>query len=252
MENGGRQGVRNTNGQAESAVRYVIHPLIRSCRRVGLTADAIRAVVDIALAETHDAGEVQERRTDPRPRRDLADLAHVLSAWHTRPDYVDDNGAPLMLRRHGSPPSFEALARSANPSLDPDLTLERLLLAGAVSLASDQQIRVERRELVAREWDELGLWSWHETARRLLETLEFNYVAAGIGRFERAARSERLPRTLLPVFNAWVREHAEEFLRAADDWLTQHEGADAEADDVATVTTGVGIYIFVDEPEKSS
>jgi len=245
MEKRGRYSGRERSGQAESAARYVIQPLVRSCLQVGLSPDTIREVVETAIADTHEIAEIQPG-TPESPRQDLADLAHVLSAWHTQPDYVDENGAPRALRRRGSAPSFEALARAANPSLDPEQTLDRLLLGGAVSIDSDQKIRVLRRELLSREWDEVGLWSWRESARRLLETLEFNYTVGGAGRFERAARSERLPRPLLPVFNAWVREHGEEFLRMADDWLTQHETA-VEDEEVGSVTTGVGIYLFVDD-----
>jgi hypothetical protein len=246
MQNGGRHIGRERSDQAESAARHVIQPLVRSCLQVGLSAEAIRGAVEAAIEEGQKAPGIAESAAEPGLRQDLADLARVLSAWHTRPEYVDENGVPRLLPRRGSPPSFEALARMANPSLEPQFTLDRLVLGGAVSIDNEQRIRVLRREFLSREWDEVGLWSWRESARRLLETLEFNYTAAGVGRFERAARSERLPKPLLPVFNAWVREHAEEFLRMADDWLTQHEMAD-EDDDLETVTTGVGIYLFVDE-----
>ena len=251
MQNGRQDNGRERSGQAETAARHVIRPLVRSCLQVGLSADAIRDVVETAIADSQEAVGSQESTTELGPRQDLADLAHVLSAWHTRPDYVNETGVPRTLPRRGGAPSFEALARSANPALDPELTLERLLLAGAVSVDSDQSVRVLRREFVSREWDEVGLWSWHQSARRLLETLEVNFTGASGGRFERAARSERLPRSLLPVFNAWVHEHAAEFLRIADDWLTQHEVADVDDDMLDTVTTGIGIYLFVDEFEKS-
>lgn len=250
MDKRGRYLGRERGGQAASAAHDVIQPLIRSCLQVGLSPDTIRTVVETAIADNERVTESAPGATAPIPRRDLADLAHVLSAWHTQPAYVDASGAPRALRRQGRAPSFEALARAANPTLDPAQTLDRLRLAGAVSIDHDQRIHVLRRELLSRDWDEVGLWSWREAARRLLETLEFNYTEAGAGRFERAARSERLPRSLLPIFNAWVREHAEEFLRTADDWLTQHETF-TEDDDIDTVTTGVGIYLFVDDPTES-
>ncbi len=251
MQDSGKNNGRERSDQAESAARHVIRPLIRSCLQVGLSADAIREVVETAITDSQETVGVQESTTELGPRQDLADLAHVLSAWHTRADYVDKNGVPRTLPRRGSPPSFEALARTANPSLDPELTLERLVLAGAVSIDTDQRIRVLRREFVSREWNEVGLWSWHQSARRLLETLEVNFTGASAGRFERAAHSERLPRSLLPVFNAWVREHAAEFLRVADDWLTQHEVADVDDDRLDTVTTGIGVYLFVDDVQRS-
>lgn len=251
MHSGEQDNGRDRSGQIEAAARHVIDRLVRFCLRVGLSPDALRNMVDMALTESQQKSKIGVGASKFQSRQDLADLAHVLSAWHTQPDYVDKNGLPRPLSRRGAPPSFEELARYANPSLDPAVTLQHLSVAGAVSVDTNQRIRVLRRELVIREWDELGSWSWHESARRLLETLEFNYTVSGIGRFERAARSERLPRPLLPVFNAWVREHAAEFLRTADDWLTQHEVRNVDDDVCDAVTTGIGVYLFVDDNQKS-
>jgi hypothetical protein len=53
----------------------------------------------------------------------------------------------------------------------------------------------------------------------------------------------------LPLFNRWVREHGADFVQMVDDWLTQHEGPAHADEDHDAITAGVGVYLFVDEPD---
>jgi len=244
MQKRGEQTGRKRGVQA--AAEVVVRPLVRSFLRAGLKPATLRRVFESAVADC------RERPRSPAlasQRQDLADLAHVLSIWHTDPTFVDATGRPRPLRLKGRSPSFEVLAKAASSSAPADEILKKLLIAGAVDIDAKGRVRALRREFLSNRWDEFGLWSWEQTVRRLLETLEFNYTVPGLGRFERSARSERIPARLLPVFNRWARQHGEEFLRMADDWLTQHEGQveDTRAED--TVTTGLGVYLFVDEQD---
>lgn len=240
---------RNKREADALAAAEVIFPrLVQSFVEAGLKPDAVREVFDRAMSHCRDEA------FPPRPaqsRQDLADLAHVLSVWHMDPRFVDKNGQPRALRAKGRTPSFERLVGLANPAVPADAVLKGLLISGAAEIDANGKVRALRREFVSKGWDELGLWQWQQTVRRLLETLEFNYSMPGTGRFERTARSERLPVRLLPVFDRWVREHAGEFLRMTDDWLTQHEdSAHSQAENSSSVTTGVGVYLFVDEPNQ--
>lgn len=244
-----RERKKNKNkseAEALAAADVIFPTLVRSFIEAGLKPDALRDVFDRAVVDCQD-GSLPARPA--QSRQDLADLAHVLSVWHMDARFVDTNGQPRALRAKGKMPSFERLVALANPAVPADMVLKGLLISGAADIDSKGRVRALRREFVSKRWDELGLWQWQQTVRRLLETLEFNYSTPGTGRFERTARSERLPARLLPVFDRWVREHGGEFLRMADDWLTQHEGAThSQAENSSSVTTGVGVYLFVDEP----
>lgn len=229
------------------AAEDVLPAVVRSFLRAGLTPDALRTLFERTL------GDWREQCAPPsdsgEDRQDLADLAHVLSIWHTDPRFVDRNGEPRRLRQAGRAPSFEALARIAIPSVPAQDALKRLLIVGVVEVDSHGRVRALRRELLSNQWDELGLWTWRHAARRHLETLEFNYTTPGEGRFERTARSERLPVQSLPLFHRWIREHGADFVQMVDDWLTQHEGPTHADEDHDAITAGVGVYMFVDEPD---
>lgn len=241
-----RNKKRVNRGQALAAAEAVVPAMVRSFLQAGLTPEALSEIFNHTLACIHEpaASPGADRR------QDLADLAHVLSVWHADARFVDNEGHPRPLRRAGRKPNFEELASFASPGVPTDKVLTGLFIAGAVEFDTRDRIRPLQRELLTRHWDELGLWNWQQAVRRLLETLEFNYTMPGIARFERSARSERLPARLLPIFDRWMRQHAEEFLRSADDWLTQHEEpVDLRGGD-DQVTTGVGVYMFIDEPSS--
>jgi hypothetical protein len=238
---------RKRSVQAMEAAEDVLPAVVRSCLRAGLTPDALRAVFERALGDWREPCAPSSDSGDDR--QDLDDLARVLSIWHTDPRFVDRDGEPRKLRQSGRAPSFEALARIAIPSVPAQEALKRLLIVGVVEIDSRDRVRVLRRELVTQQWDELGLWNWKQAARRHLETLEFNYTVPGEGRFERTARTERLPVQSLPLFNRWVREQGADFVQMVDDWLIQHEGPVPVGEDPDAITAGVGVYLFVDEPD---
>lgn len=242
-----RERRRNDSVRVQEAAEDVLPTVVRSFLRAGLTPEALQALFERTLGDWRE--ECAPSSAGEERRQDLNDLAHVLSIWHADPRFVDRDGHPRRLRQAGRAPSFEALARIAIPSVPAQDALKRLLIAGVVEVGNDGRVRALRRELMTRQWDELGLWRWRQAARRHLETLEFNYTVPGEGRFERTARSERLPAQLLPVFHRWVREHGANFVQMADDWLTRHEGPLSDGENRDAVTAGVGVYLFVDEPD---
>ena len=246
MQAKGRNKQKNKReAETLAAAEVVLSRLVRSFTQAGLKPDALREVFDRAMVHYQDE---PFSSLPAQSRQDLADLARVLSVWHMDPRFADKNGCPRALRAKGRMPSFERLASLASPAAPAETVLKGLLVCRAAEIDDKGRVRALRRELVSKRWDELGLWQWEQTVRRLLETLEFNYSTPGVGRFERTARSERLPARFLPVFDRWVREHAAEFLRTADDWLIQHEtSSDLQSENTSSVATGVGVYLFVDE-----
>ena len=250
MASGGDRAVDRSR-DALAAAEEILPALVRSFLLAGLTPQALRESFD----DTLNKWQEQCASTDDSPARrpELEDLAHVLSVWHTDPEFVDQAGAPRPLPQKGPGTDFETLAARAIPTAPAPAVLKRLLIAGVVDIDTSGNVRALRRELVTRDLDELGLWHWRQAARRHLETLEFNYSVPGEGRLERTAQSERLPANLLPSFNRWIRAQGSDFIQMADDWLTQHElptESDNDAEDA--VTAGIGIYLFVDLPEDKA
>lgn len=243
----GLAGGRKRGDPVMQAAEDLLPAVVRSFLKAGLTPIALRELFERALGDWRELCRTSSETASDR--QDLDDLAHVLSIWHTDPRFVDRNGEPRRLRQTGRAPSFEALARVAIPSVPAQDALKRLLIVGVVEVDAHDRVRVLRRELLTKQWDELGLWHWRNAARRHLETLEFNYTVPGESRFERTARSERLPVQALPLFHRWVREQGADFVQMVDDWLTQHEGPAHADEDQDAITAGVGVYMFVDEPD---
>ena len=223
--------------------------LFRSLLGAGMSVDSLESMAKRALVAAHRTRDTAA--ASHRQRQDLDDLAHVLSVWHTHPDYVDRDGEPRPLQRSGHASSFESLTALAIPGSKVELVLEQLIQLDSVSIDGDGLICALRRELLVRTWDDTGFSNWQQSVSRYLNTLEFNYSMPDQARFERSSHSERLPVELLPVFNRWVRDQGTNFVQIVDDWLTRHEPGDAD-DSNDFVKAGVGVYLFVEDSDKPS
>lgn len=227
----------------------LLRSLFRALLGAGMTTEAIETLAQRALASAHPTtdGAVPY----PAKRQALDDLAHVLSVWHTDPEYLDAEGKPYPLPKAGPVPSFESLTALAVPGSTANHVLEQLIRLESASIDADGRIHARRRELLVRTWDEIGFSNWQGSVRRYLDTLEFNYTVPEQCRFERSSHSERLPLQLLPIFNRWVREQGTDFVQIVDDWLTRHETS-GSADHGDLVRAGVGVYLFVEEAGNPS
>ncbi|MFL6600832.1 MAG: hypothetical protein ACJ8R9_05820 [Steroidobacteraceae bacterium] len=89
---------------------------------------------DIGVRAKAEAARIA-RRVRPvgnGARIDQDDWARVVTLWSTEPEYVDEDGAPLILRIRGPAPSIEALVRRVESKLTLEEVCNGLLRAGAV------------------------------------------------------------------------------------------------------------------------
>lgn len=230
----------------ESAVRDFAYHSTPSRERIaaitGLTCTEIDAYID------HD-GSRQWR--DPAL---MFLVAEVLRTWHTNPQFLGPYGIPLELR-FDTPAdrSFRCVVALIDPSADPHVVLDELLRTGAVARSGDTHFRAISRSLMLSEGISPQRIEYHTNAlARLAATLEYNMDVAHVDkRLERRVRADRgLSLELLPTFENYAREKANEFLLELDNWLASQPDDEFVADE--RVDVGVSTFFYVSrQPEAN-
>lgn len=260
------------------ALRRVLRPIIRLMIRNGIGyaefADVARgAYVESALRDTIDDGtkmtrdDVARVTGIPRQRVDhyiddegaqpkaLSTMTRVLSEvlhyWHTDRRYLGPNDSPIELKLDAtSGPSFKSLVKQINPEENPELVLEELLRTASITYVDEQHVRALTRYFIWRRDSTAGIEYFGTSLARLTRTLEHNakFTNADEKRLERCVFADKgLPRHLLPSFQDHALERTNEFLSDLDDWLARFSDTTESKED-ARVSTGVNIFLYVEEP----
>jgi hypothetical protein len=117
-------------------LREAQHDLERRSRRVTDSALSVltgvhRKEIRALLGDHRNGGPVPAPRLAPTP------ASMLFTRWITDPRYRDDAGVRRSLARHGTVPSFEALAREVSSDVHPRTLLEELQRLGLVRTEAD-------------------------------------------------------------------------------------------------------------------
>lgn len=177
----------------------------------------------------------------------------VLSGWHQDPDFVDENGKPLVLDFEGDGPTFQELCQRYSGDIGARALLNELRSIKAVSQSSDGKLRVLARSYRAQKVDAQALMHFADAVHNLVVTLDRNLQAPKTPPlFEGVAWTPRLDARMLPLFRRRAADRGQKFLDMLDEWLSREEIPDTEADsNGGAVRAGVGIYLFED-PDPGS
>ncbi|MGH8264079.1 MAG: DUF6502 family protein [Steroidobacteraceae bacterium] len=116
-------------------------------------------------------------RIDPAREARRHRANRILSAWHTDPDYSDDNGTPRELSvrsRDRKALSFWALVQRYAPGVWPRLILQELIRVGAVQELPNQRLKVRMHSFGAAGLQVEAIEELGRRARDLLTTLVHN------------------------------------------------------------------------------
>ncbi len=260
------------------ALRRVLRPIIRLLIRSGIRYDEFADVARSAYVESaicygneRDPAATEEQVSwitgisrelvrhyyerefhfarEIRTGRDV--ITTVLHKWHTDPQYLGPHGLPLDLEFDATrEPTFRGLVAKIDPDSNPDLILEELLSAKAVSCSEERRIRPLSRFLIHRRDSAASIEYFSENLVHLIETYEHNFNPPNSEkkRLDRTVFPDRgLPAVLLPSFQAFAREKATRLLSDLDDWLARHANADNHQADTK-VETGINVFLYVEEP----
>jgi hypothetical protein len=262
------------------AVRHVLRPIVRLLIRVGMSFDqfadiARGAYIESAIRE-HPNGVPATRdriafitglsrhQVDyyadtvgalPVATPTLARLViEVLHKWHTDPNYVAPYGIPLELEFDTSQGrSIQSLVAEIDPTASPGKVLEELLRAGSVTYSGEKHYRAVKRWVINPEaLSPLSIEYFADTLTHLAQTIEHNFdlVETENKRLERRVFADRgLPRRLLPSFEAYARERANQFLLDIDDWVAHSVNADSKSSG-SKMDAGVNVFLYVEPPSE--
>ena len=222
-----------------SVAKQTTHPPLKSRKRAvpprvpfdALASQTLQLVLKTFLRcgySAHDIGaraaiEAARIAPDVRPvgsgsQIEQDDWARVVTLWSTEPEYVDENGAPRVLRIRGPAPSIEALLQRVDSNLTADEACNSLLQTGAAR-------RVGRR-LAARAHPALVFppGSPEQSAHhlRVLNAILWNFEhnANLKGRdpawVERRVTAQTLPASTLTSYSLEANERAMAFLAQED------------------------------------
>ena len=228
----------------ESAIRDgVDHAGIPTPERVAIATGIPRQQVD---------HYIENERELPVAQPTLVRVAvAVLHKWHKDSQYLASDGAPLELEFDASSgPSLSGLIKEVDPNVGPGMVLAELLRAGAVTCTDDRNFRPLSRSLIPPETHVYRIECFGAALGRLAETLEYNFNPANAEnkRLERfVAVDKGLPGTVVPEFESYAKERADQLLKDLDDWLAPYSNS-VTSGFGPRVDTGVHVFFFSEPP----
>lgn len=261
------------------ALRRVVRPIVRLMIRAGIRYDefvdvARGAYVESAIRDgigdlkfpTRDqiayaTGIAPERvahyieTNQVLPAADALSsslMSEVLHKWYTDPQYQGPSGEPLEIEIDArSGPSFNHLVAQLDANASPERVLEELLRGGAITHSGEQRIRVVMRCFI---WPKGGfpLFEYFGvTLAHLIETHEHNLSSSDAEkkRLERSVFAERgLSKQLVPSFQVFAKDRADQFLSSLDDWLAGQTTSVGKQQSGPRIEAGVNVFFYVESP----
>ena len=189
-----------------------------------------------------------DTRWDPAQLTYLWDLPHVISFWHSDPQYIDSRGAPIPLSLRGRGASLCALIERVLPGENPNVVLRSLIKFKSIRRRGTFYVPRARHFTYPTASGRVhGLTA----LLGMLRTVERN-VAGGRKSnpiLERTALNPRFPVIELPAFHRRLRAAAAEILWSLDGDMRRREAAHRGG---PRVRLGVGIFAFEGPPPGST
>lgn len=256
-----------------AACRRVLRPLASLLLRFGMTwkefSDLSKATfVEAASEEFGIAGRPTNvsrvsiltgiSRKEVKRQRDLlangaapvrgktTDATRLLSGWHQDKDFLDQNGKPLRLPEQGGEHSFEALFQRYGGDIALPTMVKELLKTGAIRRHDDGRFEVLMRYYQPAVADDENLQFAVNRIRDVIATMNNNVFADADHppRFGGFAANDRIPRSVIAQFHAYLDVRGQAFLEEVDDWLTRHA---MDVSESSEPLARVGISLFATE-----
>jgi hypothetical protein len=230
--------------------RRVLHPLVRTLVRYGISAGELKAIVDSVYAHVGSQylAEQGERVTYsklavitginraflpamlanpqddflPRSNTQLNRATRVLAGWHTDKLFRAESGVPAVLSIDGDH-SFRQLAELYSGGVYYRTMLSELERVGAIQLIGGERVRVLRRTLVRGCANLESVLTTGETAGDLLNTLEHNLTCAAGHELPVRTISCVVDPRALPLFRTQLGKRADRLMEILEQFMRSHE-----------------------------
>jgi Family of unknown function (DUF6502) len=264
-----------------AAYRRLLRPLIRILIRNGIVFEefqevARRTYVDVALNDTQTDGQeaidlgqvaaltglaseevmaIQERGLKERLDTNLNRASSALFGWHTDADFSGPYGVPLELRLDADRGTDfrELVRRFIGDAGMADELLGELIEAGAVVETEQGWFKAVSRTFIPSISVPSGMEHLARSVEDFVTTFDFNTQQADPRKrlFERQVyTSDGIRAEDLPRFQEFAYSKAKLLLDELDNWLAQLDRPNQSP--AAKLTTGLGIYHYVDHRSNSN
>lgn len=183
-------------------------------------------------------------------------MTRVLSGWHQDPDFLSEDGKPLVMPVDGNMPSFAQLARRYGGDMPTSALLKELKNSGSVAADDDGNLHLVKRYYMPAQSDPRALLRAGSVVSDLGNVLYNNLYKANPEknkplRFEGRATNTQMSPTNAQAFRTFVDHEGQAFLEKIDTWLTTHEEKNVDPNNEhaqQTIRLGVGAYLIESIP----
>lgn len=273
---------KQSSKKAEATARALLRPALKLLFRRGLSRQALEGLCDEAYVEAaaEKVGQnadvslkgvaelsglsiakvrrlkhvvYRQSKTQAEPFSEQAPLLHaatrVMTGWYSDTIFTDKHGRPLPLRPDSL--GFRKLVRKYGNGFTTGAVAGLLLSSESVKLNARGEFAPQGRYVLAaphsEELDQDTLRAFIDLAQAIEVNQRKLLTHAGV--LQRTCQNDRMPRRIVPLFNAMIRQHTQSFLETIDDWLVQHEETDkSKSGTELLVRLGVGVYGIMDVP----
>ncbi|MGO9941818.1 MAG: DUF6502 family protein [Rhodoblastus sp.] len=259
-------------GRLQTPIARILRPLVRLFIRCGMTfpalCDLLRelyinvAEYDFALSgkEQTDSRvslltgihrkEVRRLRGAGAPVRlvpaSVSRSSMIIARWIAAPEFTDEKGAPLPLRRAGDSgdgPTYEDLVESVTRDVRPRAVLDEWIDRGMVAIDEEGRIRLEDAAFAPRAGDDRQLYYFGRNLHDHVAAAVENISAAQPPFFERAVHYEGVSCAAAQDMLALSRRIAMEALQNVN---REAQGA-VQKDPGGTWRWNFGIYLYSED-----
>lgn len=250
-------------------------PLARLCLANGITLATVEELLKRAFVQEADAlqpgapkhGTVSRISTATGlTRREVTRLINsesearstkppisteVFARWTTDPQYLDQDGAPCVLKRQGPAPSFETLAQSITRDVHPRSMLDELIRLGLVRYDEGlDSVSLTRNEFVPSGDSRQMLDFLGDNVGDHFNAAVDNVLHVGNSHLEQAVFADELSTESIKALRPLVRDQWNALRDAMVPAITALIESDRHAGRIQDQRVRIGLYTFAESTQS--
>ena len=188
----------------------------------------------------HELEHTDSHRSEQRYNR----AVRVISGWVNDKEFHDALGQAESLPIEGAKASFSALVKKYSGDVPTQSMLSVLISASAIEKTGDRVHLIQRAYVPGKDpADKLSILG-SDTAE-LISTIDHNLVSDEKDlHFQRKVSNHHIQADVIPEFQAFSAQKAQQLLEQFDAWLSEHEVDSGEQDSDQGHYVSLGIYYY--------
>jgi len=199
----------------------------------GLTRKEVKRLYELENPENNEAGQRYNR------------AIRVIAGWLNDAEFLDQDGAPLVLPIEGEQSSFSSLAKKYSGDIPTQAMLSVLSKAGNVEKI-DNHLKLVKHAYIPGNDSVEKIQILGTDTNELISTIEHNLSAEPDQLyFQRKVSNSQLKPSSVKQFRTISSEKAQSLLEEMDAWLSEHEVTSTQqAGNTPCKYVSMGIYFY--------